>query len=129
MLHHAAARRAATAAPRLANGVSTVVFFNPASSRLASRLRLVNVGAASAQVTISGTDDRGVASGVVRTTIPAGATREFTAPELETGNADGLSGALGDGGGKWRLRVESDGDIHVVSLIENATGYVENVSR
>lgn len=116
-------------APRLASGVSTVVFFNPASSRLTSRLRLVNVGAASAQVTISGTDDRGAASGVVRTTIPAGATREFTAPDLETGDADGLSGALGDGGGKWRLRVESDGDIHVVSLIENATGYVENVSR
>ncbi len=117
-------------APRLASGDSEVVFFNPASSELTSRLRLVNVGTASARVAITGTDDNGASpGGVVRVTIPAGATREFTASELETGKADGLSGELGDGSGQWRLVVASDGDIHVVSLVESSTGYVGNVSR
>ena len=117
-------------APRLASGDSEVVFFNPASSELTSRLRLVNVGAASARVAITGTDDNGASpGGVVRVTIPAGATREFTASELETGKADGLSGELGDGSGQWRLVAASDGDIHVVSLVESSTGYVGNVSR
>ena len=117
-------------APRLPSGDSDVVFFNPASSELTSRLRLVNVGAASARVAITGTDDSGASpGGVVRVTIPAGATREFTASELETGKADGLSGELGDGSGQWRLAVASDGDVHVVSFVESTTGYVGNVSR
>ena len=117
-------------APRLASGDSDVVFFSPASSELSGRLRLVNVGTASARVAITGTDDSGASpGGVVRVTIPAGATREFTASELETGKADGLSGELGDGSGQWRLRVASNGDIHIVSLVESSTGYVGNVSR
>ena len=117
-------------APRLSSGDSDVVFFNPASSELTSRLRLVNVGTASARVAITAIDDSGASPGrVVRVTIPAGATREFTAFELETGKADGLSGELGNGSGQWRLLVASDGDIHVVSLVESTTGYAGNVSR
>ena len=118
-------------APRGEDGASHVAFFNPAGNEnTASRLRLVNVGTAAAQVAITGVDDRGESPGdVVRTTVPAGATRTFTAAELETGDAALLSGALGDGTGKWRLRVESAGAIHVVSLLETQDGRLMNVSR
>ena len=118
-------------APQRDDGASHVAFFNPASNRnTASRLRLVNVGTAAAQVAITGVDDRGESpGGVVRTAVPAGATRTFTAAELETGASALLSGALGDGTGKWRLRVESTGDVYAVSLLETPDGHLVNVSR
>ena len=96
----------------------------------ASRLRLINSAAAPANVRIRGIDDAGRPGvAVVRLAIPAGATRELTASDLETGEADGVSGALGDGGGKWRLWVESDAPIEVMNLVETANGHLSNLSR
>lgn len=118
-------------APRSETGVSHVAFFNPANHpNAASRLRLMNTGATAAQVAITGVDDRGESPGsVVYTTVPGGASRQFTAAQLETGDADALSGALGDGEGKWRLLVESGGEVRVVSLLESPDGRLVNVSR
>ena len=49
-----------------------------------------------------------------------------------TGEADAGDlpdhGALGDGKGKWRLRVESDRPVRVMSLLENPTGHLTNLS-
>ena len=39
------------------------------------------------------------ALGLLAAALPAGQSRTFTAAELESGNAPGLSGALGDGAG------------------------------
>ena len=108
-------------------GVHRAVFLNPAENvDQMSRLRLINPGTADARVTITGTDDTGASSPEVVVTVPAGTARERTAVELEAGT--GTEGALGDGDGKWRLRLASDQPVVVLSLIENPTGHLTNLS-
>ena len=106
-----------------------VAFLNPGSNhRQVSRLRLINAGDAPARVKVTGIDSEGASPGdVVRLSLPAGAARSFTAAELENG-AQGLTGALGDGASKWRLHVESDRPISVMSLLETPTGHLTNLS-
>ena len=109
-------------------GVHRVPTFNPASNRdQTSSLRIVNRGASEAQVTIRGIDDLGVGSdGVVQISIPPGAAQTLDARQLEsaTDERDGL----GDGTGKWRLEVESEQPIEVMSLLESPTGHLSNLS-
>ena len=121
----------AAAATADAQRTHEVLLFNSAGhADGASRLRLINGAGAPANVRIRGLDDAGRAGvAVVRLAILAGATRELTASDLETGEADGVSGALGDGGGKWRLWVESDAPIEVMNLVETANGHLSNLSR
>ena len=98
-----------------------VVFFNPASnvSRV-SLLRLINPGEAAAEVHITGVDDAGEAGeSAVVVTLGAGASRSLSARALESGEGEGLSGALGDGTGKWRLRVTADRPIRAMSLLKS----------
>ena len=118
-------------APVTETGAHRVVYFNPASNtRQASRLRVVNTAANAAEVHVTGVDDAGkAAAGAVRLTIPAHGTRELTAQDLETGQVDGVVGALGDGSGKWRLWVESDNKLLVMSLLEDDAGHLTNLSR
>ena len=107
-----------------------VMFFNPASNLGApSVLRVVNRSDAEAAVTITGTDDAGEAGeGAVELRIPARAARMLSAPDLESGGED-FEGALGDGAGKWRLRVISDQPLAVMSLMRNPTGgHLTNLS-
>ena len=107
-----------------------VVFFNPASNaHQVSRLRLVNRAHAEAAVTITGTDDAGDAGEeAVTLTLPARVARTLSAPALESGDGEGLDGMLGDGAGKWRLSVDSDRPLAVMSLLENPTGHLTNLS-
>ena len=119
------------AAPATAAGVHRVVFFNPARNvDQVSVLWLVNPGDAAAAVAVTGVDDAGASPGTaVRTTVPAGSSRRLTSAELETGVSAAVDdGALGEGVGKWRLRVESDRPIRVMSLLENPTGHLTNLS-
>ncbi len=113
-----------------ADGAHRVAFLNPGSNyRQESHLRLVNPGTEPATARIIGTDDSGQpGESEVTAELPAEASRTFTAAELESGNAPGLSGALGDGAGKWRLRVESEQDIVVMSLLATPTGHLANLS-
>lgn len=107
-----------------------VPFFNPArNERQVSRLRLVNQGDEAVDVTITGTDDDGMAppGGNVALTLPAGEVRTITARQLEAGGGD-LSGSFGDGAGKWRLLVTAEGPIEVMSLLESPTGHLANLS-
>ena len=108
-----------------------VPLFNPASNtRQVSSLRLVNPGGSDAAVTIFGVDDEGAERGPTLLSLSAGAARTPTSQELESG--DGLTGALGDGTGKWELRVflagEAAGDVMVMSLLESPTGHLTNLS-
>ena len=117
-------------APRL-DGVHRVVFLNPASNEAqVSRLRLVNPGDTDAIATVTGIDDAGASSGdPARVRVPAGDSVELTSGELETGDSPAiLSGALGDGLGKWRLRVESDQSIQALSLLASPTRNLSNLS-
>ena len=111
-------------------GRHEVVVFNPGSNRKQeSLLRLVNPGDVDAEVSITGTDDNGESPGGGATvTIPAGASRTYTAAELETGDAAGLEGLIGDGSGKWRLVLESEQDIVAMSLLSSPTGHLTNLS-
>ena len=117
-------------APSADDGSLWIPFFNPGSNRRqASRLRLVNWGETAAEVTINGVDDAGVSSDeAVRVTVPARSARDYMSWELETGSGDGMSGTLGDGAGKWRLRVSTTGDIEALSLLHLPTGHIANVS-
>ena len=105
-----------------------VPIFNPASNvDQMSRLRLGNRNDREASVKITGVDDLGEMPGdPVRLRIPPGATRTLSASDLERGT--GVSGRLGDGTGKWRLIVEPDEPLQVMSLLESPTGHLSNLS-
>ena len=116
-------------APVVEDGSHRVVFFNPGSNtRQVSRLRVINDGERAASVAVTGIDDRGVDSGMVAFRVPAGSALAFTAAQLEAGGDRRLAGSLGDGAGKWRLRVLSDEPIAVMSLLETPSGHLTNVS-
>ena len=110
------------------DGVYEVVVFNPASNRnQLSRLRLINPDAEEAEVTITGVDDAGALPGVaVETVVPGGESVTLTSAQLEAGT--GVTGALGDGRGKWRLLVRSDRPVVVMSLLSSPTGHLTNLS-
>lgn len=113
------------------DGAHRVAFFNPASNeRQVSRLRLINGGAPDATVRLTGVDDAGRTPGTpVRLRVMGGRALEVTAAELESGTGPGIeAGALGDGEGKWRLRLESDRPIRVMSLLDSPSGHVTNLS-
>ena len=116
-------------APRRGNGEHDIPIFNPASNvNQRSLLRVTNLGGDDAEVTIGGVDDDGRTPGTdVRTRIRADATRMLTAEELESG-ASGLTGALGDGRGKWRLAVRSGSELSVMSLLASPEGHLTNLS-
>ena len=111
-----------------AGGVHRVGVFNPASETTqASRLRIVNTGAESAEVRIEGIDDAGRDSdGAVTFTVGGGAVRTLGAVELESG--EGVSGGLGDGEGRWRLEVSASAPIEVMSPLVGPGGHVANLS-
>ena len=107
-----------------------VVLFNPGRNvAQASRLRVVNAGEEAAEVRIEGTDDEGASPGsAVTLTLPARASRTLSARALESGQGEGLSGRLGTGKGKWRLRVTSEQPLRVLSLLASPTGHLTNLS-
>ena len=111
-------------------GRHKVATFNPGSNRnQESLLRLSNLGDAQAEVSVAGVDDEGRSPGAgASVTISAGASRTYTAAELESGDGAGLEGSLGDGKGKWRLTVESSGEIAAMSLLSSPTGHLTNLS-
>ena len=95
-----------------------------------STLRLINTSNQRREVTISGIDEQGAFApgGTVRAVLEAHESRYVTSWELEHGAAD-LHGALGDGQGMWRLLLSADPEVLVMSLLENPTGHLANLSR
>ena len=115
-------------APMTASG-HRVVFFNPGSNLdQVSLLRLANPYFEPIQVTITGIDDAGASpGGPVTVSLEPQVGRSLSAQQLETGG-EGISGALGDGVGKWRLRVAADRPIVVASLLRSPAGHLTNLS-
>ena len=113
-----------------ADNVHRLALFHPAdSSDAASLLRLTNRGGQALVANITGIDDTGASpGGVVSVEVGAHGSVMLTASELESGGAD-LLGALGDGGGAWRLDVVSDGDLAVMNLVETPDGHLANLSN
>ena len=107
-----------------------VATFNPASNTgQVSRLRILNPGSRPAHLSVAGVDDAGSASAeVVRLEVPAGTTRMLTAVELENGEHGHLRGQMGDGTGKWRLTIDSEQPVLIMSLLASPTGHLTNLS-
>ena len=106
-----------------------VPIFNPATNpNQESWLRLINPGESDAAVTITGLDAKANdSSGSVELTVPAQGAVAVTAVELEEG-ASGIDGNLGDGEGKWSLRITADRPIQVMNLMDTPTGHLSNLS-
>lgn len=116
-------------APESSAGIR-IATFNPGSNaEQVSILRVINPSTEQQTVTISGIDDIGHPSvGQVNVTIPAHGARMLTSRELENGTGDDATGLLGDGEGKWRLTVASEGHVHAMSLLSSPTGHRTNLS-
>ena len=97
-------------------------------SGAAVELRLLNAGGAAVEVSVSGTDDAGAPGGQVELTLAPWVARTLTWGMLSEGES-GLRGALGAGTGSWRLSLESDGEIDVLSLVRGSGGMLSDVSR
>ena len=101
--------------------------FNPATNaNQVSSLRIVEYNDAETAVTVLGIDDSGDLRGPVEFNIPASGALTVTAQQLEAGDSD-LVGSLGDGIGKWRLAILTDGAIVVMNLLETPTGHLTNL--
>lgn len=109
-----------------------VYFVNPASEAQQSTfLRIINTTGTANAIVISATDEAGqiAPGGDISVTLPANAALQMTATDLESGNAaKGLSGALGQGNGRWRVRVSAESDITVMSLVRTPDGFLTNLS-
>ena len=110
-----------------------VPVFNPSTETMQeSRLRLINPGDEQASVTISARDDSGAeaSGGVVTLMLAAGGATTLTARQLEAGDAGlaNLTGQLGAGVGKWRLKVSSNQPLQPVNMTASTAGYWNNLS-
>ncbi len=120
--------------PLMFNGSVVKVFtFNPAGNTLAqSFLRVSNWGTTGGLVTIEGYDDGGnPGDSNITFILPAGETLQLNSNDLESGNAaKGLSGAFGDGLGRWRMVLTGEFDNMRVSSLNrnNNTGTVTNLT-
>ena len=111
--------------------------FNPGGNRRqVSMLRLIHPmcplgrtggDCSSANVSIVGVDDAGRESDEATLVLQPGEARTVTAQQLETGSST-LTGALGEGTGKWRLLVTADQAIQVMSLLRSPTGHLSDLS-
>ena len=89
-------------------------------------VRVINHSAEAGEVTVAATDDGGMRAGPVVLTLAGGATAHFNSDDLEAGNADkGLPDGVGPPGeGDWRLELESQLDIEVLSYIRTEDGFL-----
>lgn len=104
--------------------------FNPAKNlNQQSKLRLSNNTDVQNNFVITGIDDSGRVAGSLSVAVPAFASVTLTSVDIERGNqAIGLSGALGEGVGKWRLVITSTQNASVQSIMELPGGYISNIS-
>ncbi len=116
-----------TELPRAGDSLSAFVF-NPASNRAQrSSLHVFNPGAESAGMSVWGVDDTGRGRFASGFEAPAGATLALTAGALE--RSRGAAGAgLGNGAGKWRLRVAATWPLSASSWLESPSGHLSNLS-
>ena len=113
----------------LLTGEVELPFFNSGGETgRRSVLRLTNAGGEPATVAVRGVDDAGDSGGPVTVELGAREARSYTAQELESGSAAGLSGSLGDGEGKWRLLLSAEGgSAYATNLLLDASGVLSSV--
>ncbi len=109
-----------------------IYFANPASNTsLQTFIRFINNSDSTNSVEVRGIDDMGQDGvlGVLRFEIPAQASLQLNAADLEKGNpAKGTSGQLGKGIGKWQLSVGSSAELQTMSLIRTPNGFLTSLT-
>lgn len=93
-------------------------------------VRVVNQSGESGRVDVSAWDDAGNTNDTVAVwfELPANGAVHFSSRDLEGGNAaKGLTGALGDGEGDWRLHLQTDLNIWAMAYVRTADGFVTPV--
>ncbi len=114
------------------DGVDWLVpMFNPADNpNQSSHLRIINTSPVPVSLQIRGVDDAGnLSTGMVTLTLAALASADLNSEDLERGNpGKGLIGQLGDGQGKWQLKVSATDRVTVQSLLFDPKGYLTNLS-
>ena len=92
-------------------------------------LRVINRSGEAGEVTIEAVDDAGVGAGPVSLSLGAGETAHFNSRDLEQGNPEkGLSGSTGaPSSGDWRLLLESDLVLEVLSFIRTGDGFLTSL--
>ena len=112
------------------NSWSVGYFNSAANTELGSFLRLVNRTADSGTVRLTGVDDAGYpAEAAITLSLAANEAIQLNARDLEEGNqTKGLVGAFGEGAGLWRIEVESDLSLDVLSLVRMPDGFLVNMS-
>ena len=118
--------------PLVYNGSVVKVYnVNPAGvSSAESFVRVINPSGTAGKVTVYGWDDNGNYRGPLTFNLLAGNSRQFNSQDIENGNPAKLTGAFGDGVGKWRLEVTGEfSGMRVQSLNRNYTdGTVTNLT-
>ena len=117
-------------ASEVASGRWRLPTFQPGDNRSkVGILRVVNVGEGVAAVRVSGVDDAGepAPGGTVRFSLRPHASVQIDARDLECGG-EGLTGALGDGTGKWRLDVTANEPLMVMGVVRSEAA-LTNISR
>jgi len=110
-------------------GVHRVATLNPGyNTRQVGKLRVANPMEEDAEATVRGLDGAGNKGGMPKVDIPAGAARTFSSAELEPGSKDGTREALGSANSKWRLTVQSERDLLIMSVVSSPTGHLTNFS-
>ena len=106
-----------------------VPIFNPGrNTRPVSSLRLINLSSQNAEVRVRASDDRGRSPGdEVSLNVGAGSARTLPSRAFEAGQS-GLTGAIGQGDGKWRLVVSSNQQVAIANLMESPAGLLTNLS-
>ena len=106
------------------------LFFPADNDVQQSFVRINNRSDEAGILTITGIDDEGVRSpNTVTLSFAAGQSRNFNSDDLENGNSSrGLTGALGEGTGNWRIKVTSSQTAKVLSLLEDPDGNISNLS-
>ena len=108
-----------------ARAVHTLPLFQAAGQSTQGFARIINHSERAGTVRIHGTDDAGRRRGPVSLRLGAEESRQFNSADLERGNASaGLTGALGNGTGNWRLELSSDLDIEPSAYIRTGDGFV-----
>ena len=97
-------------------------FFFPSTAESLIRrsvVRVINHSDESGEVSITAIDDSGLKKDAITLSIAANSSVQLSSTDLEMGNADkGLSEGVGSGEGAWRLSMESDLVIEILSYIK-----------
>ena len=93
-------------------------------------VRIINRSGAPGKVRIHAIDDAGERFGPVTLSLDAWQAQQFNSRDLERGNpSKGLSGAVGDGRGHWRLVLTTELKIEALAYNRNSDGFLTSMNQ